>query len=72
MFLNRGKVHGATVDACLRRIPARAKRASDHPLAGEPADPADQPGGPVMAGELADYFRLPRDRTITLGAQIEF
>jgi KUP system potassium uptake protein len=26
----------------------------------------------VIAGEPADYFRLPRDRTITLGAQIEF
>jgi KUP system potassium uptake protein len=25
-----------------------------------------------LAGEQADYFRLPRERTITLGSVIEF
>jgi KUP system potassium uptake protein len=26
----------------------------------------------VIAAEPADYFRLPSDRTVTLGSQIEF
>jgi KUP system potassium uptake protein len=26
----------------------------------------------LLTAEQADYFRLPRDRTITLGSEIEF
>src|SRR5919199_1769980 len=42
-----GQGDRAAVDAHLRRSPACAAGARDHPLAREPAEPADQVGGPA-------------------------
>jgi KUP system potassium uptake protein len=62
--------------------PADARGASFY-LSRVELKPGDQPGmsqwrkrlflvTALIAAEPADYFRLPRDRTITLGAEIEF
>ena len=35
-------------------------------------EPITDEGTRLIAAEPADYFRLPRQRTITLGSEIEF